>query len=440
MSPCRTRPGTVSEELNGVTLLLPGHKLDAIRASNKVVPRKQQTFVLSWTKVFFYYKTPFINPLLRMEVNELNSRIVVKIGSSSLTSESGGLNRAQISFFASELAQLHKEGHSLLLVTSGAVAAGFRPMGFTNRPKLVHEKQASAAVGQALLMQAYHDAFAQHSIGVAQILLTRYDFVSRQRVNNALMTIEELMKHGIIPIVNENDTVSTDELKFGDNDKLSALAANLVKARELIIITDMDGLYTEDPRKSATARKIDRVSEFNEDIYRIAGGAGSSVGTGGMRSKIEAARIATRGGVPVFVGRVTEPGDLTLAVRGIGKGTYFDAGGASLPVKKQWLGYHSYPQGTVGVDEGAERAIVEGGRSLLPAGVTTVTGEFHPGDVVEVARADGSVIGRGVVNYAAWQLRAVAGLRADEVTKRVEVHRVEVIHRDEWFAMDPTYN
>jgi glutamate 5-kinase len=361
--------------------------------------------------------------------------IVVKIGSSSLTSDEGGLNRDQIGFFADELASLHREGYAVLLVTSGAVAAGFREMGYSSRPKVLHEKQASASVGQALLMQAYHAAFARHGIGVGQILLTRSDFSNRKRITNAQLTIDELLRHSIVPVINENDTVSVDELKFGDNDMLSALVANLVRAQKLLILTDTDGLYTEDPRKNANARRIDRVTEINEELYQIAGGSGSSVGTGGMRSKVEAARIAMRGGVPVFVGRVTEPGDLLLAAREEGKGTYFETNEHSLTMKKQWLGFHSQPQGRVVVDEGAELAMVSGGRSLLPAGVREVQGDFHPGDVIEVVNPSHQLIGRGVVNYASWQLQAVAGLSTEEVQKRIDAPRMEVIHRDEWITL-----
>jgi glutamate 5-kinase len=365
----------------------------------------------------------------------VQQRIVVKIGSSSLTSDEGGLNLARIEYFADELAALHREGCRVLLVTSGAVAAGFRTIGYKQRPKALAEKQAAAAVGQALLMQAYNNAFAARGIGVAQILLTRPDFTRRKRINNAMMTMEELFRRRIIPIVNENDTVSVDELKFGDNDMLSALTANLVKAERLIIVTDTDGLYTGDPRKDPHASRIDRVEEINERIIHYAGGAGSAVGTGGMRSKIEAARIAVRGGIPVFIGKVSEPGDLKLAVGGLGKGTYFDTRLNTLNVKKQWIGFHSEPKGRVTVDEGAAHALVSGGKSLLPAGVIDVSGDFHPGDVVEVADPNQKVIGRGVVNYDAGQLKAVSGMNTEEVIRRMDVQRMEVIHRDEWLAL-----
>ncbi|TVY02355.1 glutamate 5-kinase [Cohnella terricola] len=361
-------------------------------------------------------------------------RIVVKIGSSSLTSAEGGLNREQVQFFADELASLHASGCQVLLVTSGAIAAGFRRLGYAARPKLVHEKQAAAAVGQALLMQAYQEALNAGGVIAAQILLTRPDFSNRGRAQNATRTIEELLKQKAIPIINENDTVAVDEIKFGENDSLSALVANLVKADGLYILTDMDGLYTGDPRKVPDAERIERVETLTEELYRMAGGAGSSVGTGGMRSKLEAARIAMQGGVPVFVGRISELGDLRAAVDGTGKGTYFTSSLQSLSAKKHWIGFLSDPQGKIAVDAGAEEALLNRGRSLLPAGITAVEGDFHPGEVVEIVNADGRLLGRGVTQYAAWQVTAVAGLSSEEAQKRIDIARIEVIHRDEWVA------
>jgi len=365
----------------------------------------------------------------------MTERIVIKIGSSSLTSDEGGLNRAAIDYYAAELASLQRAGHQVLLVTSGAVAAGFKRIGYAARPKLVHEKQAAAAVGQALLMQAYQEAFAAHDVVAAQILLTRFDFSNRLRIQNASMAIEELLKQHVIPIINENDTVTVEGLKFGDNDNLSALVANLVKAKRLLILTDTDGLYTADPRFNPRAERIERVTAISEQIMNIAGGSGSSVGTGGMRSKIEAARVAMRGGVPAFIGRAQEPGDIALAAVGNGRGTYFDTSLTNLSMKKQWLGFHSVPIGTITVDPGAEAALRSGGKSLLPAGIRAAEGEFNPGDVVEVVNEARTLIGRGVVNYAAWQVHAAAGLSTDEVKKRVDVPRIEVIHRDEWITL-----
>jgi glutamate 5-kinase len=367
----------------------------------------------------------------------VSQRIVVKIGSSSLTSEEGGLNREHVRFFANELASLHASGNQVLLVTSGAIAAGFRTLGYRTRPKLVHEKQAAAAVGQALLMEAYQAAFSARGMTTAQILLTRPDFSNRSRAQNAQRTIEELLKQGAIPIINENDTVAVNEIKFGDNDSLSALVANLVKADGLFILTDMDGVYTGDPRTTPDAVRIERIEVLSEELYQIAGGAGSSVGTGGMRSKIEAARIAMQGGVPLFVGKVSEEGDLQTAVAGIGKGTYFASSLHSLSAKKHWVGFLSEPQGHIIVDAGAEEALLNKGRSLLPAGIIAAEGEFHPGDVVEVVNEQRRLLGRGVTHYAAWQITAVAGLSSEEALKRVEGVRNEVIHRDEWVASSP---
>ncbi|MBC8081155.1 MAG: glutamate 5-kinase [Gorillibacterium sp.] len=361
-------------------------------------------------------------------------RYVVKIGSSSLTSDEGGLNRNKIDFFASELASLHQNDKQPLLVTSGAVAAGFTKIGYRKRPKFLHEQQAAAAVGQALLMQAYQESFSKYNITVAQILLTRSDFSNQSRIHNALMTIDELIKHRIIPIINENDTVSVNELKFGDNDMLSALVANLIKADRLAILTDTEGLFTADPRKNPEARKIEYVTNIDNDLLQMAGGSGSSVGTGGMRSKVEAARISTRGGVSVFVGRVTEAGDLINAISGKGKGTYFETSSHTLSTKKQWVGFHSMPQGVIIVDRGAENALLTGGKSLLPAGITDASGDFCPGDVIEVQNAERHTIGRGIVNYAAWQLHMVLGMSTEEAMKQVQVMRIEVIHRDEWIA------
>ncbi|WP_246246758.1 glutamate 5-kinase [Paenibacillus lemnae] len=364
------------------------------------------------------------------------SRIVVKIGSSSLTTTEGGLHPQAVQFYTSELAELRDAGHEVLLVTSGAVAAGFRKIGYTTRPRLLHEKQAAAAVGQALLMESYQAAFAEHGLLAAQILLTRTDFASRKRMNNASRTIEELLKQGVIPVINENDTVSVDELKFGDNDTLSALVANMVRARRLLILTDMDGLYTADPRISPDAERLTEIEEITDDIYAIAGGSGSSVGTGGMRSKIDAAKIATRGGVPVFIGRADLSGDLKTALEGTGKGTYFATHLSSLPMKKQWLGFMSSPIGMITVDEGAEKALLHGGHSLLPVGVKRVEGHFHAGDVVEVINSRSEKLGRGIINYDEEQLQQIQGLSTTEVLSALgEVHRLEVIHRDEWITL-----
>lgn len=363
-------------------------------------------------------------------------RIVVKIGSSSLTAEAGGLDYQAIAFFTAEIASLKAAGYLPILVTSGAVAAGFAEIGYAKRPKLLHEKQAAAAVGQALLMQSYREAFSRHDICSAQVLLTRATFSSRKRMGNATMALEELLKQSVIPIINENDTVSVDELKFGDNDTLSSLVANLLKADKLLILTDMDGLYTADPRIDASATRIPAVEEITDELYAAAGGAGSAVGTGGMRSKLDAARIAMRGGIPVFIGRVNQTGALLQAAQGRGEGTEFNTSFSSLPRKKQWLGFLSTPLGQLVVDQGAEEALIHGGRSLLPVGVKSVQGHFHTGDVVEVMNLEGVCLGRGISNYDADLLETIKGMSGPDVISTLNTtHRLEVIHRDEWISL-----
>jgi glutamate 5-kinase len=284
-------------------------------------------------------------------------------------------------------------------------------------------------------MQAYQEAFQAFGIGAGQILLTRSDFSNRDRIQNALLTMEELLNRNTIPIINENDTVSINELKFGDNDMLSALVANLLKANQLLIATDTDGLYTANPKTNPDAVRIGQVDAIDEQIYAIAGGTGTDVGTGGMRTKIDAARIATKGGVHVFIGKFVSAGDLLAAVDHQGNGTYFDAIGSTLSMKKQWVGFHSPTRGVITIDRGAVRAMLEQQKSLLPAGVTSWQGEFMPGDVVEVENPDGSIIGRGIINYSSQQLDEAKGLSTEDVVQILDVTRVEVIHRDEWLSL-----
>lgn len=361
-------------------------------------------------------------------------RVVIKFGSSSLTVEDGGLDKQKITEYVEQIASLKNEGYAPVIVSSGAVAAGYSQIGYRKRPKLLQQKQAAAAVGQALLMQVYQELFAQHGIVVAQLLLTRTDLTDRVRCLNAFNTLEELLNQGVIPIINENDSVSVDELKFGDNDSLSSFVANLVKAKHLIIVTDTNGLYTADPRKDPTAQRLKRVDKISEEIIQLAGGVGSSVGTGGMRTKIEAARVALFGGISVYIGKLSSSSTLKEILLGTGDGTYFPHAGTQLSVKKQWLGFHSLVHGEIYIDEGAEKALVEQGKSLLPAGVTDVAGEFLVGDVVEVKNLEGVSLGRGICNYNHWQLKAVLGLNSEEVLKRIQVDKIEVIHRDEWVS------
>jgi glutamate 5-kinase len=361
-------------------------------------------------------------------------RVVIKFGSSSLTTSDGQIDKGKISAYVKYIIELKRNGHTPVIVSSGAVAAGYGQIGYKKSPKLLPQKQAAAAVGQTLLMQVYHELFAQQQMAVAQLLLTRMDLTDRTRCHNAFNTLEELLKQGVIPIINENDSVSVDELKFGDNDSLSSFVANLVKASHLVIVTDMNGLYTADPRKKSDAVRIHTVESISDDILKIAGGAGTDVGTGGMRTKIEAARVAVFGGISVYIGKITPESTLLDVLKGHGDGTYFPHTASPLSVKKQWLGFHSLVRGELFIDEGAEEALIKQGKSLLPVGIKHVEGEFHIGDVVEVKKINGTSIGRGICNYNVWQIQAVKGMSSDEVVKRVQIDKLEVIHRDDWIC------
>ncbi|WP_025028774.1 glutamate 5-kinase [Caldalkalibacillus mannanilyticus] len=361
-------------------------------------------------------------------------RVVIKFGSSSLTTEDGQIDHQRIAFYVDNIHEMIKAGYTPVIVSSGAVAAGYSQMGYKKRPTILAQKQAAAAVGQGILMQIYNEIFAKYDLVVSQLLLTRMDLTDRERCHNAYNTLEELLQHGVIPIINENDSVSVNELKFGDNDLLSSYVANLVKASHLFIVTDMNGLYTDDPRKNPNAKRIDIVETISNEIVEIAGGAGSSVGTGGMKTKVEAARVGLFGGISVYIGKLTPESRIIDMMKGTGDGTYFLPSASPLSMKKQWLGLHSMVRGEIMIDAGASQALIHQGKSLLPAGVLDVQGEFHQGDVVEVKDEKGRTLGRGISNYNAWQIRAVKGLSSQEVAERTEVDKIEVIHRDEWVA------
>lgn len=360
-------------------------------------------------------------------------RCVVKIGSSSLTDpKTGALRETQIAFFVRELATCMDNGVQMLLVTSGAVAAGFAALGLRSRPTVLHEKQACAAIGQALLMHAYDRALrTQGRIG-AQVLFNRSDFADRARMRLAEAVCDELLSRGVLPIINENDTTSVAELTFGDNDRLSALVACITKADRLVIATDTDGLYTVDPRTDVTAQKLSRISHIDAAIWNMAGASGSAVGTGGMRSKIGAAAVAMHSGIPVCIGRIAQEGDLWRTMTLQGDATVFDPRAHAQSTKQLWLRECAIVQGHVTIDAGAVRAVCTEHRSLLPAGVVAVSDGFDVGDLIEVRGPDGTPIGQGISNYAAWQLRAVAGCSTHDAMQRIDVARPEVIHRDDF--------
>lgn len=353
-------------------------------------------------------------------------RIVVKIGSSSLTNSKGEIDHDKLLDHISALAALKHQGHDVLLVSSGAVAAGFRRLGYPSRPVTLKGKQAAAAVGQSLLIQYYSEFFFEHQITTAQILLTRTDFSKKDRYKNAYATFTELLERGIIPIINENDTVSVTELTFGDNDMLSALVSGLIHADHLIILTDINGLYDHDP-KHPNAKQIQYLPVITEDSLKIAAGAGSKIGTGGMQSKLLAARTALQSGVKVFIGKGKGASKLIDILKGLGDGTYIgNDQHTPLSTPKQWISITEV-SGKLFIDKGAAEAILLKGKSLLPAGVYKLEGVFSKGDVVEVYD-DTDLLGRGEVLYSSEELALALGKRTNEIIST----SIEVIHRDKW--------
>ncbi|PSL50797.1 glutamate 5-kinase [Salsuginibacillus halophilus] len=360
-------------------------------------------------------------------------RIVVKIGSSSLANEQGGLSRTQLDAYVDAAARLKKAGHEVILVSSGAVAAGFYDLGYPTRPVTTQGKQAAAAIGQGQLMQAYSSAFNAHGLTASQHLLTRHNFADKVQYQNMYTTLSELLKRDIIPIINENDTVSVDALTFGDNDMLSALVAGLLHARYLFLLTDIDGIYDKNPKENLEAKKYHFLPDVTKSLLESAGQSGSNVGTGGMRSKLEAAERAVSLGINVFIGKKEGTDFLFDILEGKGSGTYIGHSVTpGLSSKKQWVSLHSEASGMITIDAGAEEAILQKGKSLLPVGVTEVFGSFAAGDVVQVKNEKKQVIGRGQVNMSRNELDEVKGLPSAYALERIQTSRAEVIHQDEW--------
>jgi glutamate 5-kinase len=348
-------------------------------------------------------------------------RLVVKIGSSSLTGEDGGLDEGQVARLASEVGRAHRKGIAAVLVSSGAIAAGLSPLGLKRRPTDIPTLQAAASVGQGTLMHAYQRAFARRRVKVGQVLLTQDDFIRRKGYVNANAALSRLLALGVVPIVNENDTVAVDEIRFGDNDRLAALVANLVHADLLVMLSDVDGVYAEDPARGRSS-VLDRIDDPSA-IGVVRTKAGSHVGSGGMASKLEAAKIATASGVAVVIANARLDGVLGAILAGRAVGTYVPARRGRSPSRKLWIAFAQTPRGVVVVDAGARRALVEGGKSLLPAGVVSHRGSFALGDAVEVAGPDGVVFAKGLINYAADEIDSVRGRSIREGGR-------EIIHRD----------
>lgn len=354
--------------------------------------------------------------------------IVVKIGSSTLTTERGTFRLAPVAGLVSEVCELHAQGHRMLLVSSGAVSSGMGILRRKRRPTAVVDLQAAAAVGQGHLFHIYTELFAHEHVVTAQVLLTAFDVAARTQYLNARNTLRRLLEWRVVPIINENDTTSTDELCFGDNDTLAAQVALLVKADLLILLTDTEGLYTADPKEDPQARLITRVEDFGElECIRV--GSVGPLGSGGMATKINSARMATSGGVETIIAHGERPGVLKACVLGQEVGTRFPPRPLGLHDFKLWLLYGKPVRGTVTVDEGAAKAL-RGKGSLLPVGVVGVSGEFAAGDAVMVADVSGLELAKGLVNYSREELDRVKGLKSAQVAQVLPQASPEAIHRD----------
>lgn len=359
-------------------------------------------------------------------------RIVFKVGSALLVdAETGRANRAWLEAFCADAAALRAAGKQVLVVSSGAVALGRRRLGLTGRKTTLPEKQAAAAAGQSLLMHAWEEAFEPHGIGVAQILLTRDDTETRRRWLNARATTETLMGLGVVPVVNENDTVVTEEIRYGDNDRLAARVAQMAGADLLVLLSDIDGLYTADPRKNPKAQHIPLVSEITSEIAGMAEGANAAagVGTGGMATKIAAARIARAAGCATLITLGSRPRPLAAIADGE-KATLIEAGASPAAAYKAWIAGSLAPQGWVTIDDGAAKALASG-KSLLSAGVRAIEGPFDKGDAVRVRDETGREVARGIVRYDSADAQRIAGLRSDAIEAELGFTEGPMIHADD---------
>jgi glutamate 5-kinase len=357
--------------------------------------------------------------------------IVVKVGSSLVTNNGNGLDKSAIAAWAGQIAALAQQGKQIVLVSSGAVAEGMQRLGWKKRPTAVNELQAAAAVGQMGLVQMYESCFAKHQLHTAQVLLTHDDLADRKRYLNARTTLRTLLDMNVIPIINENDTVVTDEIRFGDNDTLGSLVANLIEADTLIILTDQQGLYSADPRSNPEAKFVSFATAGDAALEQMAGGAGTSIGTGGMLTKILAAKRAARSGAHTVIASGREKDVLVRLSAGEAIGTHLEATQMKTAARKQWLADHLRMSGKLVLDAGAVKVLKTDGKSLLPIGVTAVEGYFERGDVVACVDLDGKEIARGLVNYNASEAARIMRKSSSEIESILGyVDAAELIHRD----------
>jgi glutamate 5-kinase len=368
---------------------------------------------------------------VRQEIVSQAQTVVIKVGTNVLTSEDGRLAPARMQALADQLQRIRATGRKVALVSSGAIGAGVGRLGMGKRPTDLPHLQACAAIGQSFLMRAYQECFDRYGLNAAQILLTASDFDNRARYLNARNTILTLFEWGVLPIINENDTVSVAEIKFGDNDHLAAIVTNLLQAPLLILLTSVDGLFSSDPRADPTAKKVATVEHIDSSVLDLAGSGQTTLGTGGMRSKLRAARIATAAGESVIMADGANPRTLDAIFSSEPVGTLFLPHGISLPAWKRWLGFTARPKGKIAVNDGAKAAVQEQGKSLLPVGVMAIHGIFHKGDVVSLCDAAGVEFARGLTNYSANDAKRVLGLRTENVREILGVVPYEeIVHRD----------
>lgn len=364
-------------------------------------------------------------------------RIVVKVGSSLVTNDGKGLDAQAIDRWSAQIAQLAKQGFEVVLVSSGAIAEGIKRLGWEQRPKEMRQLQAAAAVGQMGLVQMYESSFSQYGLSSAQVLLTHEDMTDRERYLNARSTLLELLQLGVITVINENDTVVTEEIKFGDNDTLGALVANLIEADALVILTDQAGLYNSDPRGNPDAQFIHHAQAGDAALEQMAGGAGSAVGTGGMYTKIIAAKRAARSGASTVIASGREPDVLVRLAQGEALGTFLQTSTQKLQARKQWMADHLQMHGAVVVDAGAETKLREGKVSLLPVGVMAVEGTFNRGDVIAIRNAQGTEVARGIANYDSAVAELICGCSRAEVEDVVgATASMTMVHKNNLLLLD----
>ncbi len=354
-------------------------------------------------------------------------KIVVKIGTSSITHASGLLDLNRMENIVRQLSNLHNKGYDVVLVSSGAIGAGMGKLGLNQKPNTIPEKQAAAAVGQGILVHMYEKLFSEYGKTVAQILLTKEDTANRSRFLNARNTFFTLFNQNVIPIINENDAIVIDEIKFGDNDTLSALVTNLIDADLLILLSDIDGLYSSNPRTNIDAKLISTVDKITNDIKNIAGDAGTKFGTGGMSTKIEAAEIAMSSGASMIIVNGSTPNIINRIIEGENLGTFFKANNNLQHARKRWIAYNTSLKGNIIIDDGAKDAVTNHHKSLLPAGIKSISGSFNKGDVVSIIDIDNNEIARGITNYNCKDLDLIKGINSSEIVNKLGYKNYDVV-------------